>query len=77
MRAATNLPNLSDDRFMISIHAAHAGSDGAEKHAGQCLLKISIHAAHAGSDRMAGAAMKKTAMISIHAAHAGSDCITV
>ena len=72
MRAATKAFYQFIFLQVISIHAAHAGSDRGKRCAGfgEC---ISIHAAHAGSD---GAFVKIGVLedvISIHAAHAGSD----
>ena len=71
MRAATVNGMFCGRLVGISIHAAHAGSDGrAQPHFGD--FTISIHAAHAGSDAFwfTSAAAQ---VISIHAAHAGSD----
>ena len=49
MQAATKLQLDLIDKFLISIHAAHAGCDIKKD---DCLLSvdISIHAAHAGCD---------------------------
>ena len=50
MRAATVFAYRAKKRFVISIHAAHAGSDYNSIVYYNKELKISIHAAHAGSD---------------------------
>ena len=59
------------DKFDISIHAPHAGSDIILALT-RALHKISIHAPHAGSDVASGIYSPNEA-ISIHAPHAGSD----
>ena len=72
MRGATSYHRTNLTIFIISIHAPHAGSDGAAMSKGFVIRMISIHAPHAGSDYLTPVQFF-TYMISIHAPHAGSD----